>query len=190
MNYAELKTYDVANGPGIRVSLFVSGCTHACKGCFNEEAWDFDYGKPFTDEVIDQIIDTMSFGAYRGITFLGGEPLDPKNQSEVLKTAKRVKEAYPDKDIWLFSGYVYEYITGDMMKECPDLEELMSLVDVLVDGPYLMSLVDVLVDGPYIEDQRNIMLLFRGSENQRLIDMNKTREKGEIVLWEREISRG
>ena len=177
MNYAELKTYDVANGPGIRVSLFVSGCTHACKGCFNEEAWDFNYGKPFTDEVIDQIIDTMSFSAYRGLTFLGGEPLDPKNQPEVLKTAKKVKEAYPDKDIWLFTGYLYEDLTGKMAKECPDLEEILSLVDVLVDGPF-------------IEDQKNLMLLFRGSENQRLIDMNKTREKGEIVLWEREISRG
>ena len=177
MNYAELKTYDVANGPGIRVSLFVSGCAHHCKGCFNEEAWDYDYGKPFTDEVIDQIIDAMSFGAYRGITFLGGEPLDPKNQADVLKTAKRVKEVYPDKDIWLFSGYLYENLTGDMAKECPDLEEILSLVDVLVDGPF-------------IEDQKNLMLLFRGSENQRLIDMNKTREKGEIVLWEREIDRG
>ena len=177
MNYAELKTYDVANGPGIRVSLFVSGCAHACKGCFNEEAWDYDYGKPYTDEVIDQIIDTMSFGAYRGLTFLGGEPLDPKNQAEVLKTAKKVKEAYPEKDIWLFTGYIYEELIGDMAKECPDLEEILSLVDVLVDGPY-------------IEEQRNIMLLFRGSENQRLIDMNKTREQGEVVLWEREISRG
>ncbi len=177
MNYAELKTYDVANGPGIRVSLFVSGCTHACKGCFNEEAWDFNYGKPFTDEVIDQIIDTMSFGAYRGITFLGGEPLDPKNQSEVLKTAKKVKEAYPDKDIWLFTGYLYEDLTGKMAEKCPDLEEILSLVDVLVDGPF-------------IEDQKNLMLLFRGSENQRLIDMNKTRAEGSIVLWEREIDRG
>ena len=177
MNYAELKTYDVANGPGIRVSLFVSGCTHACKGCFNEEAWDFNYGKPFTDDVIDQIIDTMSFGAYRGITFLGGEPLDPKNQSEVLKTAKKVKEAYPEKDIWLFTGYLYEDLTGKMAEKCPDLEEILSLVDVLVDGPF-------------IEDQKNLMLLFRGSENQRLIDMNKTREEGEIVLWEREIDRG
>ncbi len=177
MNYAELKTYDVANGPGIRVSLFVSGCTHACKGCFNEEAWDFNYGKPFTDDVIDQIIDTMSFGAYRGLTFLGGEPLDPKNQSEVLKTAKKIKEVYPDKDIWLFTGYLYEDLTGKMAEKCPDLEEILSLVDVLVDGPF-------------IEDQKNLMLLFRGSENQRLIDMNKTREKGEIVLWEREIDRG
>lgn len=175
MNYAELKTYDVANGPGIRVSLFVSGCTHHCPDCFNEEAWDFDYGKPFTDEVIDQIIETLSFGAYRGVTFLGGEPLDPRNQKDVLKCAKKIKEAYPDKDIWIFSGYLYEQLTGDMKND--DLDELLSLVDVLVDGPY-------------IKEQRNLMLLFRGSENQRLIDMNATRDKGEIVIWEREIERG
>lgn len=177
MNYAELKTYDVANGPGIRVSLFVSGCTHACKGCFNEQAWDFDYGKPFTDETIDSIIDTMSFGAYRGITFLGGEPMDPKNQEDVLKCAKRVKETYPDKDIWLFTGYTYEYIMENMYDKLPYTKELMSLIDVMVDGPY-------------VESKRNITLLFRGSENQRLINLPKTLVSNDVVLWEREISRG
>lgn len=177
MNYAELKTYDVANGPGIRVSLFVSGCTHACKGCFNEQAWDFNYGKPFTDEVIDSIIDTMSFGAYRGITFLGGEPMDPHNQADVLKCAKRIKKAYPDKDIWLFTGYTYEYIMENMYEQLPDTKELMSLIDVMVDGPY-------------VESKRNITLLFRGSENQRLINLKETLKQGEVVWWEREISRG
>ena len=177
MNYAELKTYDVANGPGIRVSLFVSGCTHECKGCFNQQAWDFDYGKPFDDSVIDYIIDTMSFGAYRGITFLGGEPMNPKNQEGVLKCAKRVKEAYPDKDIWLFTGYTYEYIMENMYDKLPHTKELMSLIDVMVDGPY-------------VESKRNITLLFRGSENQRLINLPKTLETGEVVWWEREISRG
>lgn len=174
MNYAEIKTYDVANGPGIRVSLFVSGCTHKCKGCFNEEAWDFDYGEPFTDEVLQKLIDAASFSAYRGLTFLGGEPLDPQNQADVLKTAKAFKEAYPDKDIWLFSGYTYEYIMKEMVGKLPETEEILSLLDVLVDGPF-------------IEEQKNLMLLFRGSENQRLINMPETLKAGEIVEWEREI---
>lgn len=174
MNYAEIKTYDVANGPGIRVSLFVSGCTHKCKGCFNEEAWDFDYGEPYTDEVLKKVIDAASFGAYRGLTFLGGEPLDPRNQADVLKTAKAFKEAYPDKDIWLFSGYTYEYIIKEMVGKLPETEEILSLLDVLVDGPF-------------IEEQKNLMLLFRGSENQRLINMPETLKAGEIVEWEREI---
>ncbi|MBQ2643141.1 MAG: anaerobic ribonucleoside-triphosphate reductase activating protein [Eubacterium sp.] len=174
MNYAEIKTYDVANGPGIRVSLFVSGCTHKCKGCFNEEAWDFDYGEPFTDEVLQKLIDAASFGAYRGLTFLGGEPLDPQNQADVLKTAKAFKEAYPDKDIWLFSGYTYEYIMKEMVGKLPETEEILSLLDVLVDGPF-------------IEEQKNLMLLFRGSENQRLINVPETLKSGKIVEWEREI---
>lgn len=174
MNYAEIKTYDVANGPGIRVSLFVSGCTHKCKGCFNEEAWDFDYGEPFTGEVLQKLIDAASFGAYRGLTFLGGEPLDPQNQADVLKTAKAFKEAYPDKDIWLFSGYTYEYIMKEMVGKLPETEEILSLLDVLVDGPF-------------IEEQKNLMLLFRGSENQRLINMPETLKAGEIVEWKREI---
>ena len=105
MNYAEIKTFDVANGPGIRVSLFVSGCNHRCPGCFNEQAWDFNFGQPFTQETIDYIIDTLSFGAYQGVTFLGGEPMEPVNQKGLLPLARKIKETYPEKDIWCFTGY-------------------------------------------------------------------------------------
>lgn len=175
MNYAEIKTYDVANGPGIRVSLFVSGCPHHCPGCFNEQAWDYNFGKPFTDETIDFIIDTLSFGAYRGVTFLGGEPLAKENQKGLLKLAKHLKETYPEKDIWCFTGYEFERdIMGYMYKEWPYTRELLSHVDVLVDGPFIESL-------------KNISLLFRGSENQRLIKLPETLESGQITLWEKEI---
>ena len=108
MNYAEIKTFDVANGPGIRVSLFVSGCNHRCPGCFNEQAWDFNFGQPFTQETIDYIIDTLSFGAYQGVTFLGGEPMEPVNQKGLLPLARKIKETYPEKDIWCFTGYDFE----------------------------------------------------------------------------------
>ena len=157
MNYAEIKTFDVANGPGIRVSLFVSGCTHRCPGCFNAQAWDFNYGKPFTEETIDFIIDTLSFGAYAGITFLGGEPFERTNQQGLLPLARKIKEVYPDKDIWCFTGYEYERdIMGQMYPEWPETRELLSYIDVLVDGPFIESL-------------KNLNLVFRGSENQRII---------------------
>lgn len=174
MNYAEIKTYDVANGPGIRVSLFVSGCNHHCKGCFNKEAWDFNYGKPFTEETINFIIDTLSFGAYRGVTFLGGEPLEKVNQQGLLPLAKKIKETYPEKTIWCFTGFTYEYIMENMYEQWPETEELLSYIDVLVDGPF-------------IEAQKNLTLVFRGSENQRLIKLPETLTSGEIVLWEKEI---
>lgn len=174
MNYAEIKTYDVANGPGIRVSLFVSGCNHHCKGCFNKEAWAFDYGKPFTEETIDFIIDTLSFGAYCGVTFLGGEPLEKVNQQGLLPLARKIKETYPDKNIWCFTGFTYEYIMENMYEQWPETKELLSYIDVLVDGPF-------------IEAQKNLTLVFRGSENQRLIKLPETLKSGEIVLWEKEI---
>ncbi len=175
MNYAEIKTFDIANGPGIRLSLFVSGCTHKCPGCFNAQAWDFDYGKPFTEETIDYIIDTLSFGAYNGVTFLGGEPLERVNQQGLLPLAKRIKEVYPDKTIWCFSGYELERdIMGRMCKEWPETNELLSYIDVLVDGPFIESL-------------KNIRLTFRGSENQRIIKLQETLKTGNIVLWEKEL---
>ncbi len=174
MNYAEIKTFDVANGPGIRVSLFVSGCTHHCPGCFNQEAWDFNYGKLFTEDTINSILNTLSFPSYQGITFLGGEPLEHVNQIGLLKLARKIKETYPDKDIWCFTGYEFERdIMGRMYNEWPETKELLSYVDVLVDGPYIESL-------------RNISLLFRGSENQRLIDLKETLKTGEVILWKRE----
>lgn len=175
MNYAEIKTFDVANGPGIRVSLFVSGCNHHCPGCFNQQAWDFDYGKPFTQETIDYIIDTLSFGAYQGVTFLGGEPLDPANQPGLLPLARRLKEVYPDKTIWCFTGYEFERdIMGRMYNECPETKELLSYIDVLVDGPFIESL-------------KNLTLVFRGSENQRLIKLPETLKTGVVTLWEKEM---
>lgn len=175
MNYAEIKTFDVANGPGIRVSLFVSGCHHRCPGCFNEQAWDFNYGKKFTDETIDHIIDTLSFGAYAGVTFLGGEPLERENQKELLPLARKIKEIYPDKNIWCYTGYEFERdVMGQMYNKWAETKELLSYIDVLVDGPFIESL-------------KNLNLVFRGSENQRLIKLPETLATGQIVLWEKEI---
>lgn len=175
MNYAEIKTFDVANGPGIRVSLFVSGCHHNCPGCFNKEAQDFDYGKPFTEDTINSIIDTLSFDAYAGVTFLGGEPLEHVNQKGLLPLARKIKEVYPDKTIWCFTGYEFEKdIMAHMYKEWPETKELLSYIDVLVDGPFIESL-------------KNLSLVFRGSENQRLIKVPETLQSGEIILWEKEL---
>ncbi|MBQ9967137.1 MAG: anaerobic ribonucleoside-triphosphate reductase activating protein [Oscillospiraceae bacterium] len=170
MNYAELKSYDIANGPGVRVSLFVSGCTHRCKGCFNQEAWDFDYGKPFDETVMDQILDLLKPGYIKGITYLGGEPLDPRNQEGLSILSKKIKEAYPEKTIWCFTGYVLEQdiLTGRLG---PLTEELLGHCDVLVDGPF-------------IEAQKNLSLKFRGSENQRLLDIKQSLAKRAPVLWE------
>ena len=170
MNYAELKSYDIANGPGVRVSLFVSGCTHRCKGCFNREAWDFDYGQPFDDAVMDRILEFLKPDYIKGITYLGGEPLDPKNQAGLLTLSQKIKDRFPNKSIWCFTGYILErdILSG---KLGPDALELLKLCDVLVDGPFL-------------EEQKNLRLKFRGSENQRLLDLPKTLACGKAVLWE------
>lgn len=172
MNYAEIKKNDIANGPGVRTTLFVSGCTHHCKGCFNSQAWDFNCGEPFTEQVEGYIIETMKPDFVSGLTLLGGEPFEPVNQRGLLPLLKKVKKAYPDKTIWCFTGYIYE---KDLLKEsrarCEVTDEMLSLIDVLVDGPF-------------IEAQKNLMLKFRGSENQRLIDMKKTAEQGKVVLWD------
>lgn len=171
MNYAEIKNVDVANGPGIRISLFVSGCTHHCKGCFNEMTWDFNYGKPYTQETIDHIIKLMEPSYISGITLLGGEPMDPKNQGEVLNTLRQIKRAYPDKNVWLFTGYLFDRdIQGKMTENLPETKELLSYLDVMVDGPFIL-------------EQKNLNLRFRGSENQRIIDVKETLRTGDIVLW-------
>ncbi|MBP3633200.1 MAG: anaerobic ribonucleoside-triphosphate reductase activating protein [Oscillospiraceae bacterium] len=167
MNYAELKSHDIANGPGVRVSLFVSGCTHHCKDCFNKEAWDFDYGKPFDQGVIDHILELLKPAYIKGITYLGGEPLDPRNQPALLELSRQIQAAYPEKSIWCFTGYV--------------LEDLLEREAVI---PELLTYFDVLVDGPFIAEQKNLRLKFRGSENQRLLDMKKTLSCGSAVLWE------
>lgn len=167
MNYATIKSHDIANGPGVRVSLFVSGCTHHCKDCFNEEAWDFDYGQTFDEAVMDHILELLSPDYIRGITYLGGEPLDPRNQPGLLALTRRIRAAYPQKSIWCFTGYVWE-----RLPQVPD-----------VTGP-LLSQLDVLVDGPFIAEQKNLRLRFRGSENQRLIDVPKSLAAHRVILWE------
>ena len=169
MNYATIKNCDIANGPGVRVSLFVSGCTHRCPGCFNEVAWDFDYGQPFTQETIDSILKMLGPHYIQGLTLLGGEPFEPQNQADVVKLLRQVKEQYPEKSIWAFTGYLFE-------------RDILS--GRLGDTSEYLSYLDVLVDGPFVEAKKNLSLRFRGSENQRLIDVPASLEKGEVVLWE------
>ena len=172
MNYANIKNCDVANGPGVRVSLFVSGCTHHCKNCFNQEAWDFNYGQVFDQSVIDHILELMKPSYIKGITYLGGEPLDPRNQPGLLELSRQIKAIYPQKSIWCFSGYIWEtQIRAKKLGPWEITEELLSYCDVLVDGPF-------------IEELKNLGLRFRGSENQRLIDLPKTMASGSVILWD------
>lgn len=172
MYYASIKPRDIANGPGVRVSLFVSGCTHRCKNCFNQEAWDFQYGEPFTQQTMDQIVDFMRPNFVKGLTLLGGEPFDPRNQSAIVDLLRRIKQDLPQKSIWAFTGYLLD---RDILPG--------KLGDPAITREYLEYL-DVLVDGPFIEEQKNLSLRFRGSENQRIIDIKKTLAAGEIILWE------
>lgn len=172
MNYATIKPRDIANGPGVRVSLFVSGCTHHCKNCFNQEAWDFDYGEPFTQKTIDHIIDLMRPGFVKGITLLGGEPFEPENQPDLVKLLRQIKRELPGKSIWAFSGYLF------------DKDILAGRLGNPAITREFVSYLDVLVDGPFIEEKKNLGLRFRGSENQRLIDVPKSLAAGEIVLWQ------
>ena len=171
MNYATIKNCDVANGSGVRISLFVSGCTHHCKNCFNEEAWDFNYGEEFTDATLNEIIELLEPSYIKGLSLLGGEPLEPQNQLGLLPLLRKVKEVYPTKDIWCYSGFTLEQIQDKMVPNLPYTKELLSYVDVLVDGKY-------------VEELRNPMLQFRGSSNQRLINLPKTLQENKIVLWE------
>ena len=169
MNYATIKNCDIANGPGVRVSLFVSGCTHRCPGCFNEVAWDFDYGQPFTQETIDKIIAMLKPDYVRGLTLLGGEPFEPQNQGPIVELLRQVKKDLPEKSIWAFSGYLFD-------------RDILS--GRLGDTAEYLSYLDVLVDGPFVEAKKNLSLRFRGSENQRLIDVPASLAAGEIVLWQ------
>ena len=172
MNYATIKNCDIANGPGVRVSLFVSGCTHRCPGCFNEVAWDFEYGEPFTEETIDMIIRMMEPAHIKGLTLLGGEPFEPQNQPELVKLLRRVKEVYPEKSIWAFSGYLFDKdILAWRLGPREITEEYLGYLDVLVDGPFILA-------------KKNLSLRFRGSENQRLIDVPESLRRGEVVLWQ------
>jgi len=169
MNYATIKNCDIANGPGVRVSLFVSGCTHRCPGCFNEIAWDFDYGQPFTQETIDSLIAMLRPAYIRGLTLLGGEPFDPRNQEAVVELLRQVKRELPEKSIWAFSGYLFE-------------KDILS--GRLGDTGEYLSYLDVLVDGPFVEAKKNLSLRFRGSENQRLIDVAASLKEGKTILWD------
>lgn len=169
MNYGEIKKVDIANGSGVRVSIFVSGCTHRCKNCFNEQTWDFNFGKPYTEETEKYILDLLNHDYIAGLTVLGGEPFELENQQTVARLIENTKKLYPDKDIWIYSGYVFE-----------DLYKYGKMNTPYADS--ILNNIDVLVDGEFIEEQKNISLKFRGSENQRLIDVKKTIEKGSIVL--------
>ena len=169
MNYATIKNCDIANGPGVRVSLFVSGCTHHCPDCFNEMAWDFQYGEPFTDETVRTILDMLKPGYIRGLTLLGGEPFEPQNQGAIVELLRKIRQEMPEKTIWAFSGYLFEkdFLSGRL----GDCSEYLSYLDVLVDGPFM-------------KEKKNLNLRFRGSENQRLIDVPKSLQTGKTVLWE------
>ncbi len=172
MNYATIKSYDVANGPGVRVSLFVSGCTHRCKGCFNTEAWDFAYGNPFTPEVEDQIMNFLEPWYIRGLSLLGGEPFEPANQAALLPLLRRVRETYPDKSIWCYTGYNYETdLLAGRLGPWEITEEMLRYIDVLVDGEFHI-------------DEKDLSLRFKGSRNQRIIDVPASMAADTIVLWD------
>ena len=172
MNYAAIKNCDIANGPGVRVSLFVSGCTHRCPGCFNEVAWDFSYGEPFTEQTIERILSMLKPAYIRGLTLLGGEPFEPQNQGPVLELVRRIRKELPEKSIWAFSGYLFDKdIMSGRLGDWGITRELIGYLDVLVDGPFIQS-------------KKNLSLRFRGSENQRLIDVPASLAAGEIVLWQ------
>ena len=172
MNYANIKNYDVANGEGIRVSLFVSGCTHHCPECFNAEAWDFEYGQPYTKEIEDTVIELVSNPRIDGLSLLGGEPFEPCNQRELVKLLRRFKRECPEKDVWCYTGYLYDKeLKSESRARCEVTDEMLSMIDFLVDGRF-------------VAEKKNLRLRFRGSMNQRIIDLRKTEKAGEICFWE------
>ena len=173
MHYGEIKKFDIADGPGVRVTLFVSGCTNRCEGCFQPQTWDFCFGRPFTRETEDELLAALAPYYIAGLTLLGGEPFEPENQRALLPFVRRVRETLPQKTIWAYSGFTYD---GELLREgshprCEVTDELLSLLDVLVDGRFVLA-------------QKDISLRFRGSRNQRILDLRKTREQGQIVLWQ------
>ena len=174
MHYGAIKKCDVANGEGIRTTLFVSGCRNRCKNCFQPETWDFEYGKPFTKEIAEEIFESLENPAVRGVTVLGGEPMEPENQIALLPFLKELKSRYPNKNVWLYTGNLYEELTGE-------LGEHYKHLDITAE---LLSYVDILVDGRFVEEEKRLGLRFRGSANQRIIDMNKTRAVGHPVIWD------
>ena len=179
MNYATIKKFDIANGPGVRVSLFVSGCRHHCKNCFNKEAWDFNYGAPMTQFVEEEILSACNHGHITGLSLLGGEPFEKENRRGLIELLKKFRQRYPDKNVWCYTGFLLD---GELIKSGEE--------DILE----LLSLIDVLVDGRFVDELKSAALLFRGSSNQRIIDVKATLEKGEVVLlpgkWERTMGSG
>ncbi len=173
LNYATIKVNDIANGPGIRVSLFVSGCTHRCPGCFNEEAWDFAYGEAFTAETEEYIMRALDHGYVEGLTLLGGEPMEPVHQVALLPFIRQVKERFPAKSVWCYTGYLLDrdLLAADGRARTDATQELVELFDVMVDGPFVMA-------------QKDIRLRFRGSSNQRIIDIPATLQSGQVTLKE------
>lgn len=167
MNYADIKNADVTNGPGVRISLFVSGCPHHCPGCFNPETWSYDYGEPFAEQEVEKIIGMLDAPYIQGLSLLGGEPLAPKNQAAVLDLSKQVKGKLPGKDIWCYTGYLYEDLLDGRVGE--HSQELLSYMDVLVDGRFR-------------EEFKDIRLRFRGSSNQRIIDVPKSLMEGRVIV--------
>ncbi len=170
MYYAAIKPCDIANGPGVRVSLFCSGCTHRCPGCFQPETWDFRYGEPFTTEVRETLLARLAPDYIAGLTLLGGEPFEPENQSALLPFVASVREKYPKKTIWAYSGFTLEAL----QERSGDDGEITRA---------LLGQIDVLVDGPFVEAKKQLGLRFRGSENQRLIDLRGTEAAGKVVFW-------
>ena len=173
MYYGELKKCDIANGTGVRVTLFVSGCTNRCPGCFQPQTWDFCYGKPYTAETEAEIFAELEKSYVNGLTVLGGEPFEPENQRTLVDLLRRVRERFPAKTVWVFTGFTLD---GELMADgshprCEVTDEMLSYIDVLVDGRFVAA-------------QKDISLQFRGSRNQRVIDMNKTRQTGQITIWD------
>ena len=175
MNYATLKKFDIANGPGVRVSLFVSGCRHHCKNCFNREAWDFNYGTPFTEDIENEILTELDKNHIKGLSLLGGEPFEPENRKDLTNLLKKVKQKNPQKSVWCYTGFEFEKLTD------PTAVELLSLIDVLVDGKF-------------IEELKSPELIFRGSSNQRILDVKKSIDTGKAIwldgVWQRKMGSG
>lgn len=178
MYYGEIKKCDIANGEGVRVSLFVSGCTHHCPGCFNQDTWDFCYGKEYTDETEQEILDALSPDYINGLSLLGGEPFEPQNQKVLVQLLRKVREQYPQKTVWCYSGYLFDReLLSESRARCEYTDEMLSMIDILVDGRF-------------VEKLKDIRLVFRGSSNQRIIDVKRSLQNGDIVAWELKVRRG
>lgn len=178
MYYGEIKKCDIANGEGVRVSLFVSGCTHHCPGCFNQDTWDFCYGKEYTYETEQEILDALSPDYINGLSLLGGEPFEPQNQKVLVQLLRKVREQYPQKTVWCYSGYLFDReLLSESRARCEYTDEMLSMIDILVDGRF-------------VEKLKDIRLVFRGSSNQRIIDVKRSLQNGDIVAWEPKVRRG